>query len=302
MNRGSHPWAFYTLQSRVYRLAGSDGRDLLQRISTADLSTLRAGAPVATLLMNEKGRVVDLALVQYESAESLLVNGVGDHDGRLQRWLERYIIMEDARVLEAPERHTMAVAYTPHLQDAWQMPATLAARAFPVTMGRNTWALADSVQGRHGDIKDALIELGGYPVDAAQFDTDRILAGLPWVGPEIGEHRNPLEARLRGLINFTKGCYIGQEVIARLDSYRKVAMVLTRFQGTIASGESTPVALRTSSGQEAGIITSIASHDSPVCALGFVRVGELNATEPFQTERGTLVEPLDRDPIKGVYE
>ena len=48
----------------------------------------------------------------------------------------------------------------------------------------------------------------------------RIENGIPSAGKELSEQINPLEARLESQISFTKGCYIGQEVIARIDTYK----------------------------------------------------------------------------------
>ncbi|MEK7729006.1 MAG: folate-binding protein YgfZ, partial [candidate division KSB1 bacterium] len=50
----------------------------------------------------------------------------------------------------------------------------------------------------------------------------RILQGIPMVEHELTEEYNPHEVGLYSLINFEKGCYIGQEVVARLDTYQKV--------------------------------------------------------------------------------
>ena len=58
----------------------------------------------------------------------------------------------------------------------------------------------------------------------------RIKAGVPVYGREMGESYNPLEAGLIGAIDFEKGCYIGQEVIARLDTYDKVQKILVSLK------------------------------------------------------------------------
>ena len=55
-----------------------------------------------------------------------------------------------------------------------------------------------------------------------QFNNFRIVNNLAWYPTEINENYNPLEAGLKKYIDFNKGCYIGQEVIARLDTYSKV--------------------------------------------------------------------------------
>ena len=59
-------------------------------------------------------------------------------------------------------------------------------------------------------------------IQSETFDMIRIEQGIPFYGKEITDQVNPLEAGLNRFVSFTKGCYIGQEVIARLDTYAKL--------------------------------------------------------------------------------
>ena len=92
-------------------------------------------------------------------------------------------------------------------------------------------------------------------------------------GKELGESRNPLEAGLIGAIDFTKGCYIGQEVIARLDTYQKVqrALVSLRVGGSWEEGDGLM-----KDGRRVGEVTSLArvSEDGDAVGLGYVRQSE----------------------------
>jgi folate-binding protein YgfZ len=138
-------------------------------------------------------------------------------------------------------------------------------------------------------------------VDDTSFTRDRVMAGVPWFPNEICDRRHPLEARLRSLISFTKGCYIGQEVIARLDAYRKVQMVLTRFEGALDPGASVPLPLQTNEGAEAGLITSIAFAPLNICALGFLRADLLKTRTSVTTALGAALQPIDTDTEEGIY-
>ena len=55
-------------------------------------------------------------------------------------------------------------------------------------------------------------------MDSESYEVFRISAGVPAHGPEFGEEVNPLEAGLWDAVSFTKGCYVGQEVVARLNT------------------------------------------------------------------------------------
>lgn len=100
----------------------------------------------------------------------------------------------------------------------------------------------------------------------------RIRASIPLYGREMGDTYNPLEAGLIGAVDFTKGCYIGQEVIARLDTYRKVQkrLVALRF----SQPSSAEVGSKLISGdKEVGVVTSMGliPGDSEMVGLGYVR-------------------------------
>jgi folate-binding protein YgfZ len=72
------------------------------------------------------------------------------------------------------------------------------------------------------DLKKATVHAGGASVGFDAYDTFRIVQGIPAGGRELSETLHPLEVNLREDISFTKGCYIGQEVVARMDTYRKI--------------------------------------------------------------------------------
>jgi len=130
--------------------------------------------------------------------------------------------------------------------------------------------------------------LGLRPAGAETEEILRIEAGLPAPRHELGDRWNPLEAELRAAISFTKGCYTGQEVVARLNTYDKVQRVL---RGLRVAGDTVP---RTESrilagGAEAGRVTSAAHSPAldAVLALAYI--------EREHSEPGTKLE-IELDP------
>ena len=198
-------------------IRGGDGRDFLQRLSTNDMSELKSG-PVRTVLANEKGKIVDILAVAELEPDVLLMAGISKDLQTTKTWLEQFIIMEDIKLEDATGyRHILiggdgeyagpqqAIRY----QDDW---------------------------GRHylakGSTSGAWLEQAGrelQSMDEHSLDRYRIVKGIPEWHSELSAEYNPLEARLDGLVSWTKGCYIGQEVIARLDTYKKVQRVLVRL-------------------------------------------------------------------------
>jgi folate-binding protein YgfZ len=86
-----------------------------------------------------------------------------------------------------------------------------------------------------GALFDRLVAAGLVPIGEEAFSAVRVEAGIPLHGREISENANPLEAGLLSAVSFSKGCYIGQEVVARLNSYAKVQRLLVgaRFPAAV---------------------------------------------------------------------
>jgi aminomethyltransferase len=118
--------------------------------------------------------------------------------------------------------------------------------------------------------------------DGAAFEAYRISRGWPRYPNEIGEDYIPLEAGLRAAVSFTKGCYIGQEIIARMDSRGQMAKRLMRLRlhGPAAAGEAL-----LAEGAAAGMLTSVAGD----IALGYVRAAHTAIGTVLKTAVGSAV-------------
>lgn len=88
------------------RLTGKDALDLLNRISTNDLSGMRPGMGKKTFIATEKGRVVDLCTV-YAQQESLLLRTSPTNSANVKKWIEKFIISEDVKVEDVTETFPM---------------------------------------------------------------------------------------------------------------------------------------------------------------------------------------------------
>lgn len=265
-------------RSQVGRVSmvGADCLDLLHRLSTQDLIKLQPGEGARTVLTSDKGRIVDLITV-YRLQERLLLLTSPERQQDTMTWLDRYTFSEDSVVLDvtpstgllallgpkAPELlRTAAGADVAHLPKYGHVTATI--RSVPVVLARG----AEPCEGiqvlvldgeRKAEVRDALIAagapLGIEAVGQGAYDILRIEAGLGAYGKEYGEQYNPLEAQLRDSISFHKGCYIGQEVIARLDTYEKVQKLLVGL--VLPLGGIPPAGTKLQAdGKEAGLITS----------------------------------------------
>lgn len=107
-----------------------------------------------------------------------------------------------------------------------------------------------------GDFAKEFTQRNGIVGDNLLFQTVRIEQGVPWPGLDLTADINPLEAGLEKFISFQKGCYIGQEVIARLDTYRKVKAHLRGVLFDYPEPAGSPGIFKADDGTEAGYLTS----------------------------------------------
>ena len=236
-------------RSHVGRLSasGEDALDLLDRLSTNALARLDIGSGAFTVLTSNKGRIVDLLFV-LRQADRLLVLTAPEGRQKVADWVDFYTITEDVAVLDVTEETAMPALVGPKaaalLDELTGLPvsdldanACLEARIGGIETlvvrtdfcGRPAFDLVAPAEGS-GDLRERILERGAdvgvAPAGHAALEAVRIDRGVPVYGAELGEEYNPLEAGLLKYISFDKGCYVGQEVVARLNTYKKVQKYL----------------------------------------------------------------------------
>ena len=280
------------------KATGEDALDLLNRLSTNKVDHLQPGHWAPTVLTSDRGRIVDLLSVIRAGECVYLLTSPGQQQPVVE-WLDKYTIMEDLEVEDVSATTTVAALAGAGIDAALGLesadPERLPGLQYPtsqVTLGATdvigislplgTLAccllIAPSVDV--AEVASALAASGASEADADTWEALRVSSGAPAFGSEMGEPYNPLEVGLIGAIDFTKGCYIGQEVIARLDSYERVQRYLSvlRFSDGCDATPGTPLYLE---GRQAGTVTSVyRTPGGELRGLGFVRTA---SATPGQT-------------------
>lgn len=280
-------------QLGVIKITGESRLDLLDRMSTQAVKRLSSGAGTATILTTEIGRIID-RIILYASSDTVYALTSEEHADQLARYLMQFVFFNDDFHMEDVSAETAVFAvYGPRADEMLQ---TL---GFPevdlplhhwrqVTLNDLTLYLhrADPIIG-HGyylmgraDDKEAMRQLlldhGFLFADEAAFDYLRIRAGLPRFSHELTLDYIPLEANLWEDVSFNKGCYIGQEIIARLESRGRLAKQLIKLTPAQPVTPGTDIL---ANGKTVGTITSAAvGPDGPV-ALGYVKTAVLPTDE-----------------------
>jgi folate-binding protein YgfZ len=195
----------------ILRLQGRDTLDFLQRMSTNDIINLEPNQNAITVLTNEKGRIVDLVYVCVLENEIYLLTS-HDNGHKVKEWLERFVITEDVVIENVGDLYA-CLLFIGH--DALKGKQCLLKFRNPMwSINAYVTIIPFSYSLPINDSSDIISE--------NSFDTLRIEQGIPLYGRELSDQINPLEAGLEKYVSFTKGCYIGQEIIARLDTYKKI--------------------------------------------------------------------------------
>lgn len=238
--------------SAVLRLTGKDVLDFLNRISTNDVSKLEPFHYINTIFTNEKGRMIDRTVLIRLENEFFLV-GSKNNEVLLKRWIERYIITEDIVIEDFTKKYAILDIVGPQAESF----LTFVCGKQIDELENNklskieTEALDFHLLKRKVSSGERLywivtkIELAAYIIDylfdhksvfdlkmigESAFDHYRIQNKIPRNPNEINDKFNPHEAGLLADVSFSKGCYIGQEIIARLDTYDKVQKSLRQIK------------------------------------------------------------------------
>ena len=243
---------FNRQDGRLFLHTGPDALDLLHRLTTNNLLELKQDHAIRTVLTSEIGRVIDVFhVVMLDKEELLLITDADDYT-QTQRGILKYTIIEEACLhdLNGQESRITIIGETAdalltEIGVGFNNTKNAETGAIVRSTEPHTQVLAiktDSIGTPAWDIiakKDVLpgiiATVNGLDVPElpdSLFHAIRVQNRIPWPGYELDDRVNPLEAGLMHLIDFDKGCYVGQEVIARLDSYDKVQRMLAPIEST----------------------------------------------------------------------
>lgn len=274
-------------------LIRGEGRvEFLQRLVSGDVAGLEEGTGTRAALLTPKGRILAVMTV-YEMGEGFLVECPLDGTEALERRLNMYLLGGPAEIVDVTE-HTGEVALagpraaallaTLDVDDLPEVP--LSFREVEIAgvgltihrvedLGVDAWDL-HGIDEEFPAVLDALTAAGAVPVSAAASEVLRIEAGVPRFGAELSEEVFPPEVPWFAdrAISYTKGCFVGQEIVARIRTYGHVNREL---RGLVIEGDppetGTPLTVE---GKGAGVVTSSTRiPGGPVIALALVKADHL---------------------------
>jgi folate-binding protein YgfZ len=269
-------------------VTGRDRAAFLQGMLSNDVKALHPGQGCPAAFLDAHGKVVSL-LVAYALEDSILLElPAGSTDTFLQV-IDKFLISEKAyfeatddayailavqgpgaeRMLTGLSGATLDPAPYSHREvEIAGAPVRVARRSEAVTPGFHCWTAVTHAEA----LGKALREAGAVPVSALALETLRIEAGIPAYGRDVDETVILPETRLDDFVSFTKGCYIGQETVARV-KYR--GHINRGLSGMVLEGDRQPAHgdAITAEDKEIGRVTSAVRSialGKPI-ALGYIR-------------------------------
>ncbi|MEA5617473.1 folate-binding protein [Cronbergia sp. UHCC 0137] len=284
------------------RVSGDDRLRFLHNQSTNDFQSLKPGQGCDTVLVTSTARTIDLVSSYILDDAVLLL--VSPHRRELiMQWLDRYIFFADQVELTDITDETATLSLIGPESDGIieKLGAgsvigerhgnhTLVDGAI-VAVGSGLASPGYTIIPPAGDKEkwwSQLLELGVVELSDRSWEMLRILQGRPAADLELTDDYNPLEVGLWQTVSFNKGCYIGQETIARLNTYKGVKQYLwgIRLNAPAEIGN-----MITLAEEKIGKLTSYTETPDGYFGLGYIRskAGGIGLKVQVGTTEGEIV-------------
>jgi folate-binding protein YgfZ len=271
-------------------ITGRDRTTFLHNLCTNDVKRLEPGRGCEAYLTTVQGRTRAHVLI-FCTPNSLIVETAAEEGPSLISHLEHYLVTEDVELRERTAewcQWLLAGEGTPQLLHRLHAATELANACdhtrvqideLPVWLRSVPWLQDGSfqfvtAQELADTLAQRLLQAGAVACDAGVFHMARLESGFPWFPWDVTDQNLPQEVgRNEQTLSLTKGCYLGQETVARLDSRGHINRILSGLRCETAQLPEAGTPL-TADGKEVGRVTSAAYSPrlgAPL-ALAYVRV------------------------------
>ena len=293
---------------RYFTISGRDRVRWLNGMISNNVRDLQPGHGVYAFVLNPQGHILGDLYIYNRGDDFVLETDAAQAD-KLYPHLKRFIIMDqvefkpaeewDAIGLQGPKAEDILRAAGVQLSALQPLQladvksgatkATLVRGDHPLSPTYEVWLASDQAPA----LWDALVKAGAAPIGAEAVELARIGAGIPLYGQDIRERDLPQETGQMRALSFTKGCYIGQEIVERIRARGSLHRGFTGFR--IVEGPlPAPGSKVQAGGKDVGEITSTAMlpgrEGKVAVALGYVRkeAGAPGATVEIGTSRARV--------------
>lgn len=256
---------------------GPDRLRWLDAILTCDVGRLGVGTGSFGLLLNRQGKIrSDVSVIA--AADRALVAVASGTAPALRESLDRMLVMEDAEILDVTASHAWISVHGPRAGDvvataAGHLSGAVSARIDWLGIGGGALVVPPPQVPRALEVLVG-VEPGVVVAREDEFVRLRLEHAWPEFGVDFGPEDTPHQAALdHRAVCWTKGCYVGQEVVCMTDQRGKVRrrLALVVLDGRVAPPRGSPVC-QAEDGAPIGEVTTSAVSDARGHALALVRV------------------------------
>lgn len=304
--------------SAKLEVSGKNAVQFLNGLVTNDVKALQPGAGILAAFLNVQGKVVSLCRFYQTGAHFLLEYNFINREAIFKN-LSRFVLAGEFFVKDVSEERALLSVQGPKASELLSALTAQTIEAEPeyrnyqaAISGINVLIASHSRCGSTGfdvfvpaeakaAIHQALIERGALPSGSEALEIARLEAGIPREGVDVTDANILLEAGYDKAVSYTKGCYLGQEIIARIHYRGQPARQLRRFVVEAVEPPSKGTELWAADGKKVGEITSSVNSFAlhRLIALGYVHRYYLAVGTSFTLKRdgaeqgiATIVEAL----------
>ena len=296
----SNETGFVALPPRtVIDVTGNDRATFLHNLCTADVQVLQPGQGTEAFFTDVKGRVLAHGFVLCGD-DSLTIDTVGEQAAILMSHLDRYIIREDVKLHDRSREFAYLIVCGESCAACVDLTFGAAPKETLGHIGQSEAVIRSPMVNMTNflvrlpatEIAKAqthLEEAGAVKCGLQAFELLRIEACFPYYGLDITDRNLPQEVgRNKQAISFTKGCYLGQETVARLDALGHVNWELSVLRGDSAAGLASGSELEADGEVVARVGSSVNTPDGQLSLLAYVRAAVAKPGQVLETSMGTF--------------
>lgn len=270
----------------VIEMTGGDRLRFIHNQTTNTFTQRQPGEGCDTIFVTSTARTIDLSTI-YVTEESLIILTSPSQDQRLVSWMDRYIFPADQVSLtnltgeiaffslvgagSSDVLEKLGISLDSALPYAHHQSFSLGDVSLRLAVGSGLALPGYTLLVPMAAAASVWLQLtdgGAIPAGESLWQQLRVQQGRPAPDHELTEDYNPLEAGLWQSISFEKGCYIGQETIARLNTYQGVKQQLWGIQ---LSRPANPGDALFAKDEKVGLLTSVTDTPNGPVGLGYIR-------------------------------
>ena len=299
---------------QLVAVSGKDTLAWLERLLSQPVESIAQDHTVAAVFMDGKGRMrADVRVLALEDPRQRVWLELPADEGKLLKLLNMFVIQDDVTLSPAVSQLELVTVAGPQAGETLQAAGLTLPQGDGIThIGRGVAVVCSRLSGVPGfdllgsdealqTLLDTLSAQGLAEVSVAALDCVRMAEGVPWFTNDLAGEVIPLEALLNDHVSVTKGCYPGQEIVARITNRGQVSRKLVRLSATEGAAPAPGTELLgcgQSLGKTGGVVTSSCTDptDGSVLALGYLRrVFWKSRTQVTAADQTFEVHSLDGD-------